>query len=236
MAMTIVPGYDFSVNEVPTNSKLTSMLGNISLTGIDLTQIDGSLVMIRLETDTSMPAAGWLRTDTLGNLKGAQIGGTGSPLNVYRGNWGGWETQRYRIGEQHDTFISASGIGPIARGIMDTVPTNDTNESNIYLRPRAGGGNDTYAWKALGGGVSGVHAQVVFRGGCMTMCLWSQRKGFPDYAGVQSGVGATALLPQPAPVQNAVVAEARGLLSRSFGTDPGAPTLYWGFGGTIGVQ
>ena len=67
--MQIVPGYDFTVNEVPTRAKLEAMTAGMSLTGIDISQIATSLIGTKKgDTSTSLPSEGWLLHDQPGGL------------------------------------------------------------------------------------------------------------------------------------------------------------------------
>lgn len=128
--MTITPGYDFTVNEVPTRLKLETMTAGMSITGIDISQIAATLIGIKKgDTSTSLPSEGWLLHDPPGGLWVLTRHGR---VHLWRGGWGGLECNRfpcsgnpvtgtypYKVGEGGQVFLSA---------------TNHTNESNIAWR------------------------------------------------------------------------------------------------------
>lgn len=96
MAMTIVPGYDFTVNEVPTQALFYQMVAGATITGVPLSQIDTSLIGIKLsDSSVSLPSEGWLWKDNLGCLWVKSRWGN---IRIYRGSYGGQETIRYQRG------------------------------------------------------------------------------------------------------------------------------------------
>jgi len=73
MVLSITPGYDFGVHEVPTRETLLRQARNMRVSGIGLDQIDASLVGIKSGTSSgttsaSLPSPGWMWADPGGSL------------------------------------------------------------------------------------------------------------------------------------------------------------------------
>lgn len=93
MALTIKPGYDFGVNEVPTRDTLLRQARKLQITGIGLSLIDATLIAqsIQSASSPSLPSEGWLWSDGAGNL---WVETTNGQCRAHRAQ-GGWETRRY---------------------------------------------------------------------------------------------------------------------------------------------
>lgn len=102
MAITIVPGYDFGVNEIPTRLLLERQAKDLQITGIPAANIDGTITAI-VYGDTSgvsggqPTAVGWIWVDPGGHRNiGISPSGDSQP-RVNARMWssqGGWETSR----------------------------------------------------------------------------------------------------------------------------------------------
>jgi hypothetical protein len=70
---TILPGYDFGVNEVPNRETLCRQARLMKITGVGIGEIDATLVGLKSgtvtgSTDATLPAVGWMWADPGGNL------------------------------------------------------------------------------------------------------------------------------------------------------------------------
>lgn len=128
--MQITPGYDFTVNEIPTRAKLETMTAGMSITGLDISQIDTTLIGIKSgDTTVSLPAEGWLWLDPSGGLWVKNRFGT---VHCWRGCWGGLECNRFPMGGNPVTGTFPYKVGE--GGHVFPVATAHTNESNIAWR------------------------------------------------------------------------------------------------------
>lgn len=96
MAINIIPGYDFGVNEVPNRETLLRQARYMKISGIGLDQIDASLVGYKSgttsgTTSSSLPAPGWMWADPGGSL---WIETDHGPVKLHR-DGGGFESVRY---------------------------------------------------------------------------------------------------------------------------------------------
>lgn len=169
--MTITPGYDFTINEVPTKAKFTAMLAGISLTAIDVVQISANLIGETIgDTSASMPLEGWLRVDPAGGIwviTASNVSEPAAQVKIDRANWGGWETLRFRCGVKTDTWPFPAGQTnfPInTRAQLSFATINDSNESNCVLSATVGGVTQMIAVKLLDTGVSGYRVRTLMRG------------------------------------------------------------------------
>ncbi len=166
--MNIVPGYDFSVNEIPTRAKLGLMASGMSLTGISLDQIDGSVIVVTVTdgTQTSLPAIGWLWVDGRANIWGrTEFGNV-----IVRKSEGGWESNRipYAPG---GTASVISIPGEIVQ--FSTLGPGNTNATSCRLSIVSGGSSTGGTWhvgvsqETVPSGAtdaSPVYYRTVFRG------------------------------------------------------------------------
>jgi hypothetical protein len=163
MAMTIVPGYDFTVNETPMQSTLYQMIAGATLSGIPLSQIDTSLIGIKLgDSDVSLPSEGWLWKDELGCLWVKSRWGN---IRIFRGSYGGQETNRYQRGANTRApfYEPVNMVEPGFRIVYDnTVPggANDTTPSSVRLRNDWPVLADKCPYKQLETAVSDAHVRV----------------------------------------------------------------------------
>ena len=90
----ITPGYDFTVNEVPTKEKLELMTAGMSITQIDISQINTALIGVLVgSTNPSLPE-GWIRRGPSGSLF---VSSRWGEVEIYRAGWGGMCTRRYPL-------------------------------------------------------------------------------------------------------------------------------------------
>jgi hypothetical protein len=195
----ISPGYDFSVNEIPTNAKLQQMVAGMSITGIDIGQIDTTLIAeIIGPTSATMPVEGWLRVDALNRIWVRDA--NAKQVCLDRGNWGGWETVRMFAGKitgVGDTWPYGAGETsfPLSARFEPSWNTvNDTNATNLYLKPSVGANTQVVNLKALETGVSGSVMRVLGRGGSVGIIANANRspaQGFWDHIPNVQTLGAT---------------------------------------------
>lgn len=111
MALSITPGYDYTVNEVPTKAKFEAAAAGLEITGLDLNVISGTIQAILFGDTTGAsggkpPAEGWIWVDPAGNrnvqfraypgsIAPSPLSTTDTRADVRM--WraaGGWETSR----------------------------------------------------------------------------------------------------------------------------------------------
>lgn len=191
--MQITPGFDFGVNEVPTQAKLQAMLSGMSITGIAIGQIATALVgSILGDTSASMPAQGWLRVDSINRVW--VLDGTSNQTPIDRANWGGWETRQFWLGPKTDTWPFPAGQTnfPVsARHQLIWQTVNDSNATNIALQATVGAVTQMTALKQMDTGVSGSYVRVLGRGGCTGIVNSGGRFSHPDYINANQTLGAT---------------------------------------------
>jgi hypothetical protein len=188
--MRITPGYDFQPTEVPTNATLQQMVAGMSITGIDIQQIDTSLQGVKVGDTASLPAEGWMRRDS---RNGLWVQSATGPVMLWRANWGGWETVRFRTGAKLDTFGNTDVPISTGRGILGMVPDNDSSESNCFCRPSIGltsNQSKGQMLKYLDTGVSGSFCRLLGRGG-MVVLEMQARPDFPMYLQPDGAAGVT---------------------------------------------
>lgn len=177
MAMSITVGYDFAPTEVPTKELLELMTAGMSVTGIDISQISANLVGTKTEdSNVSLPGEGWMWRDPMGAL---WVNTRNGRCRFFRACWGGWETNRYPVGNPLQTFsLPISHVTPIGR--FQTATVAESNESDIYfrvgtsqIRQQIAKGTETL--------VSGTAQPVVVRGAYYAENLSADRQQFPDY-------------------------------------------------------
>lgn len=207
------------------------MLDGMSLTGIDITQIATNLVGAKIgDTSTSMPGPGWLRVDALGKLW--VYDGAGEAA-VYRGNWGGWETRRYRTGNYIDTFTTYPQLMGYHRGLLHVQPNNDSGASNVFVRGKSGAVADTHAIKLLESTSSGDAGRILMRGGAVAVTGVVAGVYTPGYIGTYQANGTTNYPLQVFPAGNlSFGCRNRGL---SLGWTR-ARFFYWAFGANLAAQ
>jgi hypothetical protein len=110
MAVSIIPGYDFGVNEVPNRETLLRQAKNVKISGIGLDQIDATLVGIKSGPDSgttsaSLPAPGWLWADPGGSC---WLETDHGPVKLKRAG-GGFETRRWAQTFAPQTPVPRSG-------------------------------------------------------------------------------------------------------------------------------
>lgn len=94
--LTIIPGYDFGTNEVPQRETLLAQARKMKITGISISEIDGTLIGYKTgtasgTTQATLPAPGWLWADPAGSL---WVETDNGPCMLHRAG-GGYETIRY---------------------------------------------------------------------------------------------------------------------------------------------
>jgi hypothetical protein len=128
MSLTIIPGYDFEVNETPTHDKFIRAAKGLQISGIDASHIYGSLIGHSFTTSSavSLPAEGWLWTDGGGNT---WVQTENGPVRWGRVQ-GGWETRRWAYSgatEKKGNKLDVSGgeEEATARIVTDTEKNTD---------------------------------------------------------------------------------------------------------------
>jgi len=163
MAMSITPGYDFGADEVPTQALFHRMLDSATLTGISITQIDTSLIGIKLsDSDVSLPSEGWIWADQLGCLWVKSRWGN---VRVFRGSYGGQETIRYQRGANTRAPYRepVDIMEPGYRIVYDNTVyggASDTTPSSVRLRNDWPVLGDKGLYKGLETGVSDAYVRV----------------------------------------------------------------------------
>jgi len=93
VSVTIRPGYDFKITETPTRDKLLRQALGLSVSGIDSTYLDSTLLGHDFSSaSTPTLSEGWMWTDGGGNT---WIETDNGPVRWFRSQ-GGWETNRYQ--------------------------------------------------------------------------------------------------------------------------------------------
>lgn len=94
---TIIPGYDFGVNEAPTREAFLRQARLMKASGLEIDSIDATLIGLKSgnsgTTNASLPAQGWLWADPEGSL---WVETSHGPCMLKRAG-GGWESVRYGI-------------------------------------------------------------------------------------------------------------------------------------------
>lgn len=94
MPVSITPGYDFSVNAIPTRETLALQAQNLQISGIPLSALDATIVIAAINDSTAatnLPLEGSLWIDARGNVWGKTADGN---VRVKRSD-GGWESNRF---------------------------------------------------------------------------------------------------------------------------------------------
>lgn len=163
--MQITPGYDFEPNEVPTRAKLGLMTTGMQLRGVDITQIDATLIgfLTTGDTQASLPGEGWMMVSPQGAL---WVKNRWGRVMWYRAGWGGFETNRYRV----IRTISLAGFGPQRPcSYFGQYASDATNESSIgFLFNTPGGNNVDSVQRALETGATDVNTRFLLWGGSVT--------------------------------------------------------------------
>lgn len=211
MAVTITPGFDFEVNGIPTKELLELMTAGMSITGIDISQIDATLVGMKDEpSSVSLPSEGWLWLDPMGAIHVKTSDGL---VRFYRAQWGGWETNRYPIGNPIETFsLPTAHVSPIGKFRTHTV--GSTNESDVYFRIGTGNIQQMVA-HPTDTLVSGTAQPIVVRGAYYAETLSTDRTHWPQHIGRRAG-GVTNAPVEPFP-QTGVATSIHGLVTRQEG-------------------
>jgi hypothetical protein len=163
--MKITPGYDFTTTEVPTKAHLQQMISGGEVYGIDISQINSTLIGIKTaDSSVSLPAEGWMWTDVAGCV---WVRSRFGPVKLWRGGWGGMETRRYPQGAQvinppinNDRFLYQCAGGTLS--YKGTTPTGATLESNVFFTASQANGE---RFKNLETGVSGGYTRSLLYGG-----------------------------------------------------------------------
>jgi hypothetical protein len=164
MSVNITPGYDFSINEIPTRAKFL-LQAEVTITNIDAERIvstdqDGLIAIEDTSNATLASSEGALWIDAQGTLWGRNRWG----LVQVRRPTGGWESNRFEIFSWAPLYgpINRQGTAYIPRG--GSIPGALLEDGSITIRYPVGTG---YRW-GVGAetAVSGVIDQprVVYRG------------------------------------------------------------------------
>jgi hypothetical protein len=98
MSITVTPGYDFTVHEVPRRETLLEQVNGMTITGIDVTALDAAVVPI-MYGDVSQVTNSLQTGDTVGTMWVSGIGDVfvqeqAGAVALSRINYG-WETRRF---------------------------------------------------------------------------------------------------------------------------------------------
>lgn len=177
MAMSITPGYDFAATGVPTRELLQLMTANMSITGIDIGQIATTILGMKVaDSSASLPSEGWMWLSQTGTLWVKNRNGN---IPLYRGSWGGWETNRFKAGAALDTYTLPEST--IRKGELRMIPTGDTNEAKVFYQIGTNLVHD-FVLCASDTLVSGTNSLLVGRGGWKWPVQTASRTGNPDVA------------------------------------------------------
>jgi hypothetical protein len=227
--MTITPGYDFTVNEVPTRAKLESMTAGMSITGIDISQIDTALVGVKQgDTSTSLPAEGWMLRNAPGQLWVQTRFGR---VQLWRGCWGGMETRRFPV-----AGFTVVGTLPykIGEGGNFIVPaTSNTAESTIAFKLNRQVDNNSVAgaMRHLDTASSGQYLRVALWGG-VGWPIEATFHNFPGH-GINAATPSSNLLgAQSIPFSNASTRTLYGSLHYNWNATTGTmrTAITWTYG------
>ncbi len=110
MALSIEPGHDFGVAEVPTRETLLRTARFLRISGLGLDQVDTALVGLKAgttsgTTSASLPSPGWLWADPGGSL---WVETDFGPVKMKRSG-GGFESRRWGSSHQPETPVPRPG-------------------------------------------------------------------------------------------------------------------------------
>lgn len=129
MAITVVPGYDFGVNEVPDRETLLRQARFLQVSGLDLSHIDATLIGYKGgdtsgTTSASLPSPGWMWADPGGSV---WVETDHGPVKLHR-DGGGFETVRWGQTFAPETAVPRPGhpwsASPAVAGAQHTDGVN----------------------------------------------------------------------------------------------------------------
>lgn len=164
MALSVTPGYDFSVNEIPTNLKMRTAALGLAISGVPLSALQSAVIgLLNGETSgvtgASMPSQGWLWTDPAGNQ---WVNGASGPLQISRGR-GGWESMRWEL-------VTRDIGSAMRRGAAVVIQERGAGATETLLQFRTEGGSQVDSQNGFVYGVcpdtapTGIR-RCIFRGG-----------------------------------------------------------------------
>jgi len=228
--MQITPGYDFGVNEIPTRAKLEAMTAGMSISGVDISQINVALVGIKYqaETTTSLPAEGWMAHNAQGGL---WVESRYGRVQLWRGGWGGMETRRFPVAGF--TVVGSLPYKIGEGGTFIAPATAHTAESNVSwkLNRQVDNNNQAVAMRALDTATSGSYIRLSLFGGQG----WPIESTFHNYPGhaINAAVASSNLAgAQSIPFSNAATRTLYGALFYNWNASTGTmrTALTWMYG------
>jgi len=165
MALSITPGYDFTVNEVPTNAKIQLMLTGMQINDIPKGSIDGSLsgVLYGWLTGTTMatlPDEGSILWDISGNMWVKTNTGV---VNLWRSGMGGYESVRVKCGDP----LEPAQNNPIGvanwYGRIESLVASNLDFDNVFYRVAANQSQTLFNIHQVTT-VSGFHVRLILCG------------------------------------------------------------------------
>lgn len=165
MPVTITPGYDFTVNEVPTKQTIKLLLEGIAFTDIPPANLDAGLLGINYgnlsgNTMTTMIGEGNLMYDIHGHV--FVLTATGA-VAIIHNCYGGYETIRFRQGDPLETGIN----NPVAidnfYGHCQSLVVTNENLGEVFYQA-ATTQSDKVFHIMQDTGLSGFHQRVLLCG------------------------------------------------------------------------
>lgn len=152
---TIIPGYDFGATEIPTKELFGLQATGLTLAGLDLSLIAGTLIGFNLATASTatLPSLGWCRFDDTDNS--IWVRSVNGPVKLYRGREMGMESNR---------FLSSLGLEESRPVFFSHLSAGGTTETNTRMGALT---NQDYQLRTQETTASGVGARVVLCGGSL---------------------------------------------------------------------
>jgi hypothetical protein len=132
MAVTITPGYDFTVNEVPTFATVQQMASGLSIQGLTFDNVSATLIGQKTGntsggTGSSLPAEAWMWSAPDGTIWIEAIY-TDSGVTEKRPTplwtpYGGWTTSRFK-------YVRGSGLSVSELGTVATISDSLASPNN----------------------------------------------------------------------------------------------------------
>jgi hypothetical protein len=175
MALTITPGYDFGVNEVPTNTKLKLMLDAMQIAGIPKGSVDSGLAGILYgwltgSTMATLPDEGSMLYDLNGRLFVKSATGV---VSLYQSGFGGYETVRVRCADPLEPTQN-NPVGGVDNwyGRIESLTAGNEDFDAVYYRVAASQSKTIFAMNQVTT-VSGERVRILLCGGRRSTHLYA---------------------------------------------------------------
>jgi hypothetical protein len=198
------------------------MLDGGSLAGIDISQIDTSIIAIKHgDSNTSLPSEGWLWVDGINSLWVKTAFGN---VKLYRAGWGGWETRRFIV----EQTKHASGLPGAPQEVMvDLISASGDSGNPIFCRTDVDSPNGRWSLKACETAESGTYLRCIGRGGHIVLIRGAEN-GMPKYV-ARNSLGFDGFDMEPFP-NTVTFRGARGLVMDRVGGGTEHEDIYWHYG------